>query len=434
MLIEEVSYEKPHADNPLACSGVGGVASTTTPRRSSLCYTRMLKLAYFVTLALTAAGCGKQVLVPENTSVAGYVNLEKAYASGNDVVKMLIGALPDDMRKKAQKQYEESLREIDKYKERLAPKWAVVAFGDDWERLPRSYDEENGFAVTIRINADEDAVRETLKDTFKMEVAATKMKSGNIVFETGRNDHWGLVKGKYLIFSPKKDAFDEMFALYAGESKASNGFDDLSDLAGETVCRISLASVSTMLEREDLKREFMKFKEACGDKELADLILNMGSISVDFDVGSELRLSLHANCGSSSDAKTVEKLLRGVVTLARLGCAIGAYVAGIAKEKMGKQGVSKDDDTDAENESIDFAQEVCNEELQAKERSTRYGSIWTWKKSKGLPNHYGDVHAGVMVYGAIRAFFDPVASVISADGLGKQISTRKKRRRYVYEG
>ena len=89
---------------------------------------------------------------------------------------------------------------------------------------------------------------------------------------------------------------------------------------------------------------------------------------------------------------------------------------------------------DDPNVHIDFAQEVCNEELQAKERSTRYGSIWTWKKSKGLPNHYGDVHAGVMVYGAIRSFFDQVASVISADGLGKQISTRKKRRRYVYEG
>ena len=82
----------------------------------------------------------------------------------------------------------------------------------------------------------------------------------------------------------------------------------------------------------------------------------------------------------------------------------------------------------------EFAQEVCNEELQAKERSTRYGSIWTWKKSKGLPNHYGDVHAGVMVYGAIRAYFDPIASVVSADGLAKQITPRKKRRRYVYEG
>lgn len=89
---------------------------------------------------------------------------------------------------------------------------------------------------------------------------------------------------------------------------------------------------------------------------------------------------------------------------------------------------------DAPDVHIDFAQEVCNEELQAKERSTRYGSIWTWKKSKGAPNHYGDVHAGVMAYGAIRAYFDPVASVVSADGLAKQVSTRRKRRRYVYEG
>lgn len=80
---------------------------------------------------------------------------------------------------------------------------------------------------------------------------------------------------------------------------------------------------------------------------------------------------------------------------------------------------------------IEFAQEVCNEELQAKERSTRYGSIWTWKKSKGLPNHYGDVHAGVMAYGAIRAYFDPVASLARPDGA--PVPARRKRRRYVYE-
>ena len=89
---------------------------------------------------------------------------------------------------------------------------------------------------------------------------------------------------------------------------------------------------------------------------------------------------------------------------------------------------------DDPNVHIDFAQEVCNEELQAKERSTRCGSIWTWKKSKGLPNHFGDVHAGVMAYGAIRAFFDPIASVAGGDGAGKHLAARKKRRRFVYEG
>ena len=77
---------------------------------------------------------------------------------------------------------------------------------------------------------------------------------------------------------------------------------------------------------------------------------------------------------------------------------------------------------------------MCNEELQAKERSTRYGSVYFWKKGKSMPNHYGDVHAGVMVYGAIRAFFDPVATVASADEIAAQARRRKKRVRYVYEG
>ena len=39
-----------------------------------------------------------------------------------------------------------------------------------------------------------------------------------------------------------------------------------------------------------------------------------------------------------------------------------------------------------------------------------------------------------MVYGAIRAYFDPIASVVSGDGAGKQLVARKKRRRFVYEG
>lgn len=81
---------------------------------------------------------------------------------------------------------------------------------------------------------------------------------------------------------------------------------------------------------------------------------------------------------------------------------------------------------------VDFAQEVCNEELLGKEQSTRYGSIWTWKKLRGLPNHYGDVHAGVMAYGAIRSYFDSIATVARADGSAKP--AKRRRRRYVYEG
>lgn len=81
-----------------------------------------------------------------------------------------------------------------------------------------------------------------------------------------------------------------------------------------------------------------------------------------------------------------------------------------------------------------FAQEVCNEELQMKESSTKYGHIYRWKKEKTKPNHYGDVHAGVLVYGAIRGNFDPIASVVNADQISKVAKFKKRKVRYVYNG
>ena len=78
-----------------------------------------------------------------------------------------------------------------------------------------------------------------------------------------------------------------------------------------------------------------------------------------------------------------------------------------------------------------FAQEVCNEELVGKETSLQYGTKWIWKKDSAKPNHYGDTHAGLLVYGAIRSFFDPIASVISSDTI-QRIAKRKVQ--YVYQG
>lgn len=80
-----------------------------------------------------------------------------------------------------------------------------------------------------------------------------------------------------------------------------------------------------------------------------------------------------------------------------------------------------------------FAQEVCNEELKAKDKSTKYGSVYTWKKDKSKPNHYGDVHAGVIAFGAIRGNFDPIAAVISSKSIQEIAKHRKKATRYVYK-
>ena len=60
----------------------------------------------------------------------------------------------------------------------------------------------------------------------------------------------------------------------------------------------------------------------------------------------------------------------------------------------------------------------------------RYGGIWTWKKDRGAMNHFGDTHAGLLAYGAIRDYFDPVVSVVSGD-VAKRIG--KRRTRYVIE-
>lgn len=78
-----------------------------------------------------------------------------------------------------------------------------------------------------------------------------------------------------------------------------------------------------------------------------------------------------------------------------------------------------------------FAQEVCNEELKAKDKSQKYGYVYTWHKDRSRPNHYGDVHAGALAFGAIRGNFDPVAKVVDADAL-KKIAKQRRKVRYVY--
>ena len=80
-----------------------------------------------------------------------------------------------------------------------------------------------------------------------------------------------------------------------------------------------------------------------------------------------------------------------------------------------------------------FAQEVCNEELKAKDKSTKYGSVYLWHKEKSRPNHYGDTHAGLIAFGAIRGNFDPIVSVVNPGQLQK-IAKHRRRVRYVYEG
>ena len=77
-----------------------------------------------------------------------------------------------------------------------------------------------------------------------------------------------------------------------------------------------------------------------------------------------------------------------------------------------------------------FAQEVCNEVLRTKEETVKYGTVYGWHKEPYAPNHYGDCHAGVLAFGAIRGNFDGIAKAVSAETVTK-IAKQRKVFRYV---
>lgn len=287
------------------------------------------KLVCLSLLALTAAGCGKKVLIPEKTITAAYIDLEKAYKNGKGFANTLIDALPSEDRKLAKKKYDESLKIIDKIFDNLNAEWAVVTFGGDLKGLARAgmLGMSDACAIAAKVDADEDAVKKVLKDAFRIDDVETNKKHGHVVFEIPMGARMGLIDEQYLIISPGKDAFDDMFDLYAGKGKASKEFADLSKISGNTICRVQTAPVSSLLKRFELTREIEKFGEASEDEELANMILDMGALTLDVDVGDEVGLAVHVACDSSSDAKIIENLMRGVAFLARVGCDFGAFGA-----------------------------------------------------------------------------------------------------------
>ncbi len=81
--------------------------------------TKTLKLVCLLFLALTVVGCGKKAIVPENTIVAAYIDIERAHGNGKDIASTIIGALFADEQSQAKSEYEEVLKKIDNLKDSL---------------------------------------------------------------------------------------------------------------------------------------------------------------------------------------------------------------------------------------------------------------------------------------------------------------------------
>ena len=292
------------------------------------------RLICLTALAVAAAGCGgkknSDAVVPENTVVAAYIDIEKAYDDGKSLLKEIIQALPSELHDKAKKEYENAVKKIDEVKDPLNPEWAVIAFGGNIKTLSKN--PEKCVAVTVRINADEDAVTKVLKKRAADKDAVTiERKNGNVIFIDAKDDdRIGLVDGKYLIGASSKEAFEEMFDLYAGSDRASEEFDDLSRISGNTICRIQTAPVSSLLKRFELAKHVEKFGKDSQDEELSNMILNMGPISLDIALAEDGELVLRVECDSSDDAEIVESAFQ---LPAFAGRALSDGIRYVAKNK-----------------------------------------------------------------------------------------------------
>ncbi len=311
---------------------------------------KTLQLACIALLALAVAGCGKKGLVPETTVLAAYVDLEQTYLNGKDLAQALVDALPSDRRTLALKGFEDAFKEIDKYRDALNPEWAVVAYGGDVKSITAP--SNKNIAIAVRVEADEGTIAEFLKED-GVELKKDRRDDG-VVFQLGPK-HVGLVDNKYLVVSPSKDAFDDMFNLYAGKTKPSKDFGDLTRIPRNAICRIATTPVSSLLARFGLTQELEKFGQVSADDDLADMILCLGAVSIDIWADREdVSLLLRVTCGSAGDAKTLDHFFQSIAFSSRVTCAVGAYVA----EAPGRFGPLAQKIAKAQDAFIAFARAV----------------------------------------------------------------------------
>ena len=292
---------------------------------------KLFQLTCLAALAWTLAGCGRNgdAVVPENTIVAAYVDFEKAYDDGKDLAEEIIDSLPSAERDTAKEAFKTAIKEVDKVREPLNPKWGVIAFGGN----PESEVPKQCVTFAVRIGADEDAVAKVYRKLAAHGEVTVEKKSGCNVYIDG-DERVCLVDGKYLVGAYSEKAFDDMFDLYAGKGKASEEFGDLSRISGDTVCRIMTAPVSSLLKRFELAKYVEKFGEDSQDKELADMILNMGAVSFDIAFADGGEVVMRIACDSSDHAKMVDSFFQLFAFASRLSKDALPFIAKLDTGKI----------------------------------------------------------------------------------------------------
>ncbi len=295
----------------------------------------MKKTLAFTCLAIlfcAASGCSKRAQVPEKTIIAAYVDIEKAHKNGLSFSKAVIAALPNELRLKAKVEHEEFLQEINGLMKTLNPKWIVIAYGGTLRELSEvAASPAKGLSFAIKIDASNDDAAKALRKLARWDMKSTTTDDGE-VYESDA-ECCGRIDGDYLIFGASPAAFTSMYDLYRksggkGKTKPSAEFDNLTSLPGNAIARISTAPISSLIKRFELTKSVADLGERCKDKRLADLILGMGTVTIEIKAGKEaLTTSMRVACESATDAKIVNGFFQTLAFTSHAGCDIASYLA-----------------------------------------------------------------------------------------------------------
>lgn len=301
---------------------------------------KILIILTALALSFLFVGCGGPSL-PKDTLVAAYIDLENVLENGVDFIETAIAELPDSSKEKARKLLKENLDKFEDDISEVNPQWALVMACGNASSEP---------CVGGVVKCDYEAKITQMNNTPFKELFTSGSPEYKTINDSKVYRSSGMlvtfVEGEYILFVDQSQGntsealMRKLIALYRdGEGEISDDFDDINKLDNDAIARIKTAEVGTIVDLLGLREKVLEFGKNADDEDLAEDLLDIGSLTVDVVIGGdELGAKIELDAGTAEIAKVVEGALNVVSFANRLAVDVGA---GMANE-LGVFGVKKD--------------------------------------------------------------------------------------------
>ncbi|MCR5415142.1 MAG: hypothetical protein K6F50_10515 [Kiritimatiellae bacterium] len=281
-------------------------------------------------------------IIPENTVLAAYVDLEAVQTEAPALAEMLIAKLPSRISDEFDERYRRILALYNSDIKGYGFRWAAFAASDpDVDTyMPR-------FSLAVRCDCDRTVGGMTLKDRIRQELRLQDY--GNVEGFPALSGRFGeiaaycvFVDGKYVVASDDFSTLSGLVRRYARDGRSDAGaFGSLCDLERGTVARIRTAKLMPALSAFHIDGKVGDLLGDFGDRELADMVKAVGCVTLDVKAGREkLGLKLSLDAGSQQFARVVESAFVCIAFAERLGCAamnaVGAGKSDLARMARGE--------------------------------------------------------------------------------------------------